>query len=106
VVIDGCVRDRDLLDHIGFPVFARGLCIMGTGKDAHARGSLGTPIVIGEVEIHTGDLVVGDADGVVAVRHDHITQTLDKAEERERKEAAMVEALKGGATTLDLMSLR
>ena len=32
LVIDGCVRDGVLLEQIGFPVFARGLCIRGTGQ--------------------------------------------------------------------------
>ena len=38
LVIDGCVRDGVLLEQIGFPVFARGLCIRGTGKDYGAIG--------------------------------------------------------------------
>ena len=37
LVIDGCVRDGVLLGAIGFPVFARGLCMRGTGKDFDAR---------------------------------------------------------------------
>ena len=37
LVIDGCVRDGVLLEQIGFPVFARGLCIRGTGKDYGAQ---------------------------------------------------------------------
>ncbi|MFM2129584.1 MAG: hypothetical protein RL477_1130, partial [Pseudomonadota bacterium] len=33
LVIDACVRDADLLEEIGFPVFSRGLAIQGTTKD-------------------------------------------------------------------------
>ena len=33
LVIDGCVRDGGILADFGLPVFARGLCIRGTGKD-------------------------------------------------------------------------
>jgi 4-hydroxy-4-methyl-2-oxoglutarate aldolase len=43
LVIDGCVRDGVLLETIGFPVFARGLCIRGTGKDFDARGWINAP---------------------------------------------------------------
>ena len=67
LVIDGCVRDGVLLEQIGFPVFARGLCIRGTGKDYGAIGWIGEPVLIGDVTVSAGDLVVGDGDGVVAV---------------------------------------
>lgn len=102
LVIDGCVRDRDLLEEFGFPVFARGLCIRGTGKDREARGKLGQPIVIGTQDIHQGDLIVGDADGVVCVRADWIDATLDRADAREAKEADILKRLEAGESTLDI----
>ncbi|HYH21377.1 MAG TPA: RraA family protein [Azospirillum sp.] len=105
VVIDGCVRDATLLAEIGFPVFARGLCIRGTGKDKEARGALGTPIVIGAVEIHTGDIVVGDGDGVVVIRHDWAARTIAAAREREDKEAEVIRQLHAGRTTVELFGL-
>ena len=46
LVIDGCVRDSELLPAVGFPVFARGLCIRGTGKDFGARGWINAPVAI------------------------------------------------------------
>ncbi|HXZ07970.1 MAG TPA: RraA family protein, partial [Paraburkholderia sp.] len=45
LVIDGCVRDADLLETIGFPVFSRGLSIRGTGKDYGAIGRLNAPVL-------------------------------------------------------------
>ena len=47
LVIAGGVRDIDLLERIGFPVFATGLCIRGTGKDYSAIGWLNAPVLIG-----------------------------------------------------------
>ena len=51
LVIDGCVRDGTLLEEIGFPVFARGLCIRGTGKDYGAIGWINEPVLIGDVTV-------------------------------------------------------
>ena len=102
LVIDGCVRDVDLLGEIGFPVFARGLCIRGTTKDFDARGWINHPVRIGDVVVRAGDLVVGDADGVVVVEQDKIAQTLEEAGEREAREAKILERIAQGEATLDI----
>ncbi|MCR6645394.1 MAG: RraA family protein [Terricaulis sp.] len=67
LVIDGGVRDVAALRRASFPVFARGHCIRGTGKDHGAIAWLNKPIQIGDVVIASGDLIVGDVDGVVAI---------------------------------------
>jgi 4-hydroxy-4-methyl-2-oxoglutarate aldolase len=102
LVIDGCVRDGDLLMHIGFPVFARGLCIRGTGKDFGAHGWINAPTLFEDVVVHPGDLIVGDGDGVVCIARDHVEQVLQTAQQREQHEADILERLKNGATTLDI----
>ena len=45
LVIDACIRDADEIEELGFPIFSRGLCIRGTGKDP--EGSFNEPITIG-----------------------------------------------------------
>lgn len=102
LVIDGCVRDGALLEGVGFPVFARGLCIRGTGKDFGARAFLGHPLLIGDVTIQPGDLVCGDTDGVCVVPRPRAAEVIQKSLDREAKEAKTMEQLRGGATTLDL----
>jgi 4-hydroxy-4-methyl-2-oxoglutarate aldolase len=102
LVIDGCVRDGDLLTHIGFPVFARGLCIRGTGKDFGARGWINAPTLFEDVVVHPGDLIVGDGDGVVCIARDHVEQVLQTARQREQQEADILKRLENGATTLDI----
>ncbi len=106
LVIDGCVRDGALLAEMGFPVFARGLCLRGTGKDFGAIGWLNHPVRIGEVTVQAGDLVVGDADGVVAIPHARVAEVLDQAQRREAEEAAIVQRLRAGASTLDVYGWR
>lgn len=100
LVIDGCVRDGDPITALGFPVFARGLCIHGTTK--FGKGTLNQPITIGQVIIHPGDVVVGDRDGVVVVPADRLADTLAKAQAREAKEAQVMERLRNGETTLEI----
>jgi 4-hydroxy-4-methyl-2-oxoglutarate aldolase len=106
LVIDGCVRDGVLLESIGFPVFARGLCIRGTGKDFGARGWINAPLSIGDVVVSAGDLVFGDGDGVVCIPREKAAAVLSAARERERHEAEDCRRLEAGATTLDLYGWR
>ena len=95
LVIDGCVRDADEIEALGFPVFSRGLCIKGTGKDP--EGSLNQPITIGDVTIHPGD-----RDGVVVIPKDRIEEAIEKAKAREEKEAKTRAELNKGLTSLQI----
>ncbi|MEL7372785.1 MAG: RraA family protein, partial [Myxococcota bacterium] len=65
IVIDGAVRDSRQIAESGFPCFARGRVPAGPHKNF--GGSVDGPIACGGVAINAGDLVVGDADGVVVV---------------------------------------
>jgi 4-hydroxy-4-methyl-2-oxoglutarate aldolase len=84
----------------GFPVFARGLCIRGTGKDYGAVGWIGAPVLIGDVAVQAGDLVVGDGDGVVVVPRARAAEVVDKARRREADEVAILERLAAGESTM------
>jgi len=100
LVIDGCVRDGVLLEEIGFPVFARGLCIRGTGKDYGAIGWLNAPVLMGDVRVAAGDLVVGDADGVVVVPRERARDVVTRAQDREATEAAILKRVAAGESTM------
>jgi 4-hydroxy-4-methyl-2-oxoglutarate aldolase len=102
LVIDGCVRDGALLEQIGFPVFARGLCIRGTGKDYGAIGWLNEPVLIGDVTVSAGDLVAGDGDGVVVVPRLRAADVVEKSLRRERDEAAILARLQAGESTMQV----
>jgi len=77
-VIDGSVRDAEGLASYGMPVFARSISPAGPFKDG--PGALGVPVAVAGVAILPGDLVVGDADGVVVISHEHAEQVVAKAE--------------------------
>jgi 4-hydroxy-4-methyl-2-oxoglutarate aldolase len=100
LVIDGCVRDLDAIEAAGFPVFARGTAIRGTGKSG--EGTIGGPVVLGHALIHAGDLIVGDRDGVVAVAADRVAEVMAAAKARTLKETAILSAIGEGRTTLEL----
>lgn len=102
LVIDGCVRDGVLLDEIGFPVFARGLCIRGTGKDYGAIGWLNEPVLFGETRVEAGDLIVGDADGVVVVPRRRAADVVARAQQREAAEAAILGRVRAGESTMQI----
>jgi 4-hydroxy-4-methyl-2-oxoglutarate aldolase len=104
LVIDGCVRDGPTLREMQFPVFARGLNMKGTAKNA--VGAVGVPIVCAGVPVSPGDVVVGDDDGVVVVPREKMAATASAARKRDDMEADMRVRLKAGATTVDLLGLK
>jgi 4-hydroxy-4-methyl-2-oxoglutarate aldolase len=105
LVIDGGVRDGALLEGVGLPVFARGLCVRGTGKDDGARGWLGAPLLLGDTIVRAGDLIIGDADGVVSVRAADIAQVIEASRQRDEREADIMQRLRAGETTLGVYKL-
>lgn len=100
LVIDGGVRDGVLLAEMGFPVFSRELCIRGTGKDFGATGWIGHSVLINDIAVHAGDLVVGDRDGVVVVPQGRAAEVVAAGQRREAHEAAILERLRKGESTM------
>ncbi|MGL6068563.1 MAG: RraA family protein, partial [Sediminibacterium sp.] len=100
LVIDGCVRDADDIEAMGFSVFSRGLCILGTSN--HGDGYLNEPIVIGDVRINPGDIIVGDRDGVVVVPQNRALETIEKSIAREAKEESVRKQLREGKTSIQI----
>lgn len=100
LVIDGCVRDADDIEKLNFPVFCRGLCIRGTGKDM--EGTLNEPIEIGGISISPGDIVIGDRDGVVIVPNHRIDEAIEKSIAREAKEERVRAGLREGKNSLEI----
>jgi 4-hydroxy-4-methyl-2-oxoglutarate aldolase len=84
VVASGAVRDGADLRRDRFAVFCRGLSPRAPQKNT--PGSINVPIHVGGVVICPGDIVVGDADGVVVVPLSIAVSTLAKARAREQAE--------------------
>ncbi len=104
LVIDGGVRDVRDLEELRFPVFARGIGVRGTTK--RDPGGLREPVTVGGVRVEAGDLVLGDADGVVSVPKAKIAEVLAAAREREARESAVIARLRKGDLTVDIYGFR
>jgi regulator of RNase E activity RraA len=95
IVIDGYTRDTRAILDLGFPVFCRGI---------HPADSLGrtdvdardVPIECGGVQVHPGDLILADHDGVVVVPRGIAEEVLAKAEEKVRGENLVRQKLAEG----------
>ena len=98
-LIDGVNRDVALCLELGYPVFSRGH-FMRTGKDRVQVEATQVPVTIGGARVAPGDLVRGDADGVVVVPREHEERVLEAAETIQAAEDAIRAAVRGG------MSLR
>ena len=103
LVIDGGVRDVTELERLKFPVFSRGLSIRRTGK--HHRGKLNVPLVLGGIPVHTGDLVLGDADGLVILPAASLESVLIEARKRRVREQTALPRLRSGETTLAVFGI-
>ena len=103
LVINGAVRDSQEIAKLGFPVFARGINIRGTTK--LNRGEVDVPVEIGGVRIDPGDIMVADADAVIALPATMVDAALAASEARIAREAQMMQRLRAGETTLEILGL-
>jgi 4-hydroxy-4-methyl-2-oxoglutarate aldolase len=105
LVIDGGVRDVEVLRPGPLPVFASRVSLRGTGKDIDPAATLGEPITLGGVVVYRGDLVIGDADGLVVVSSARAAEVIDRALRREDEERAITERIIAGASTTEIYGL-
>lgn len=73
-VTDGCVRDIPGLREVGLPCFALGVTPNSPAREG--PGTVGFPLVLAGAAIATGDILVGDQDGVVVVPFERIDEVL------------------------------
>ncbi|MBL0943492.1 MAG: RraA family protein [Hydrogenophaga sp.] len=96
VVVDAAVRDSLEIEEMGFPVFSVGTNPNGPTKQVGGR--IGHPVSVGGVTVHPGDLVVGDADGVVVIERARVAALIPLAEKKVKDEAARIAAIGQGDT--------
>ena len=94
-VIDGINRDVALCLELNYPVYSRGVW-MRTGKDRVQVEACSVPVNIGQARVCPGDILRGDADGVVAIPRRHEEKVLAAAEEIHAAEEAIRAAVRGG----------
>lgn len=93
--INGICRDVALCVKLGYPVFSRDHW-MRTGKDRVQVEAINVPVSLGDARVVPGDLLRGDADGIVVIPREHEAAVLDTAETIHHAEEAIREACRGG----------
>jgi len=101
VVTDGLVRDIAGILAVGLPVYCAG--ITANSPVRNGPGTVGLPIVLGGVTVASGDLVIGDNDGIVIVPRDQIGAVLTKLPDIRAAEAALEAKVKGGLEVPDFI---
>jgi 4-hydroxy-4-methyl-2-oxoglutarate aldolase len=96
VVTDGLVRDLEGLLEVGLPVFCRGLTPNSPYKGAPCE--VGTRVGIGGLAVDSGDVLVGDRDGVVMVPGDRLDEVIRRLDDVRAKEKETGERIAAGAT--------
>lgn len=94
VVLHGAVRDIDVIAAGSFPIYAAGVTHRGPYKDG--PGEINVPIAIDGMVIHPGDLVLGDADGLLCVPYDDVERVLAAAREKVAQEKTVIANIRAG----------
>ncbi|MED4228692.1 RraA family protein [Neobacillus cucumis] len=99
IVVDGVIRDVVGIKNLDFPVFCRGTAVAASSKAG--VGEINIPISCGGTSVNPGDIIVGDADGVVVIPQAEAQEIMEKSLEklkkdeiREMKVSRNVEAIK------------
>jgi len=94
VVLDGAVRDSEMIAQGSFPLYAAGVTHRGPYKDG--PGEINVPIAIDGMVVHPGDLMVGDADGLLCIPYDNVEEVLAAVRQKMDAEKKTLEDIAAG----------
>lgn len=99
LVSDGAIRDVEEMEELGMAIFAQGTSPRA-GQHCFATVVKNEPVMCAGVYIRPGDILVGDADGVILIDPAEAQAVSDKARELLQIEADMQQHMRDGATLL------
>jgi 4-hydroxy-4-methyl-2-oxoglutarate aldolase len=102
IVIYGLCRDTATLTQLPLPIYALGTIPRAAGATLHPMTQ--GPVPLGDVEVHPGDILVGDDDGIVVVSDAELDAALDAAEAIQRREATIRSAIQGGTSLFEQLN--
>lgn len=99
LVTDGVARDAAGIREIGVPLFAAGITPNSCARNGPGR--VGLPVVCGGISVQSGDVVVGDADGVVVVPRARLADVVARLQQVLAAETALQARIADGLTHLE-----
>jgi regulator of RNase E activity RraA len=99
-IVDGAARDVDEFEEMGYPVYARGL-VCRTARGRMVQESINQPIRFGGTQVHPGDVIYADKNGICVIPPEKVLEVLAKAEEINERETKMVEDIKAGLSAVE-----
>lgn len=94
LVFDGPVRDIDAISKMDIPVYGTGTTPGGPYKEG--PGEVNVPIACGGIQIEPGDIILGDADGIIVIPKRDAAKILVEAQKKAVDDAAKVVAASKG----------
>ena len=98
-VTDGMVRDIAGIEQVGLPVFAAG--ITPNSPFGKGPGRVGYPVNLGGRQIASGDLVIGDRDGIATVPFERLGEAASALASVRAAEADLAGKVAGGTILPD-----
>lgn len=100
IVTDGGMRDTHLLGSVGVPIY----CSITHGAASpveHTSADVNLPVSCGGARVNPGDVIVGDADGVIVIPRHLAEQIAIDAAEQELRETWSLEQVQNGGSTVE-----
>lgn len=103
-IIDGAARDQIRITEIGYPVFSA--AISPRKADKARYGQMNARIAFGSLIVNPGDVIIADADGIIALPLNRIEEALRLAPEIAKREAEIEEHIRRGRTIFEILELK
>ncbi len=102
LVTDGLLRDVEGINAVGLPVFSRG--VSPNSPACNGPGSVGLPITLGGVAVASGDVIVGDREGVVVIPRTGLASVVALLPSIREAETALEARIADGLARPELLS--